>query len=128
MTQVDAQRLGAPQAAAQRFGAVPRIPRQFNAVSRRRFIKAYVEHHLARVSGQPTVEQVEWVQSMAILEWTRRLAVHEGSLGSLREARDAVRVLRQVLADFEASLAPRSDKKRVTNHLSDLHSRYGTPR
>jgi hypothetical protein len=122
MTQVDAQRLGTTRRKNTRY-----TPRQFNALTRGRFIKARRLRHLARVQGQPTDAQIEMAHSAAVLEWGALVGENEGTLGSLREAREHRRLLLQVLASLDKSIAA-PEKSRVSNHLSDLHSRYGTPR
>jgi hypothetical protein len=49
-------------------------------------------------------------RSMAVLEWGSLQAEHDGSLQSLREAREHRRLLLRVLADFERSLAVPAEK------------------
>jgi hypothetical protein len=43
--------------------------------------------------------------SLAVLEWAALQSEHEGTLQSLREAREHRRLLLRVLSDFERSLA-----------------------
>jgi hypothetical protein len=79
------------------------LPRRYNALTQGRFLRARRKGYLARVSGPPTVNQIEMARSMAVLEWGSLVAENEGSLQSLREAREHRRLLLRVLADFERS-------------------------
>ena len=113
MTQANAERLGAT--------ARPRNdgyrPRQFNRLTRGRFLRARERHHLSRVTGSPTVAQREMAASMAVLEWSSLQAEREGTLQSLREAREHRRLLLRVLADFERSLAAPPPKEKYASRL-----------
>jgi hypothetical protein len=90
-----------------------RLTRQFNALTRRRFVKARREHELARIQGQPTEGQRDMAESIASLEWSARLAEHDGSLTALREAREFRRLLLRIRGDFERSLEPRPPARRA---------------
>ena len=59
-------------------------------------------------------------RSMAMLEWGALVGEKEGSLASLREAREHRRLLLRVLADFERSLvapSPAQAPKTLIDHL-----------
>src|SRR6516165_707078 len=79
------------------------VPRRFNAESRYRFLKTRREDHLARVPGEATTAQQQMARSMAVLEWGALQCEHDGSVVSLREAREHRRLLLRVLGDFERS-------------------------
>ena len=63
-------------------------PRKFNPLTRARFVKARRERWLRRVVGTPTDTQIELAHSAAVLEWAALQAEHDGSLVSMRDARN----------------------------------------
>jgi hypothetical protein len=108
-------------------------PRQFNALARRRFLKARRLHHLARVQGEPTEAQTAMASSMATCEWAALHGEHEGTLRSLREAREHRRLWLKVMADFDRSLRPKEasasqPKERRAPRLSEIVSGVGNDR
>jgi hypothetical protein len=100
-------------------------PKSLSQASRWRFVRDRRSGYLARLSAPPSDAQSATIESLISLEWSAIVAEAAGGLVGLRESREHRRLLLKVLADFEQTLAPRSDKKRVSNHLSDLHAKYG---
>jgi hypothetical protein len=88
-------------------------------------LKARRLHYLGRVQGEPTEAQHAMARSMAMFEWGALHGEYEGTLASLREAREHRRLLLRTLADFEASLKP--GRPEGSKRLAGLHDRFGAP-
>jgi hypothetical protein len=101
-------------------------PRQFNALTRRRFLKARQLHYLGRIQDEPTEAQIAMARSLPLFEWGALAGEHEGTLASLREAREHRRLLLKTLVDFEQSMRP-ARMARSGDYLGSIHQRFGPP-